>query len=104
MSGLRSAIKASLPESWEYALRKNKVLVRYIEGVYQSLDYRTKGTRRLSNGKPAWKNGITAIKSQFSTLNRIELCLTPEQAKAIGDSNFWNKVNYDADAYQYNHK
>ena len=104
MSGLRGVIKAALPESWEYALRKNKILIRYVEGIYQSLDHRAKGTRRLSNGKPAWKSGIAIVKQKFCIYNRIENCLSYEQEIAIGDGNFWNKVNYDADAYQYNHK
>ena len=104
MNGLKAVIVNMLPESWEYVLRKNKILIKYINGVYQSLDYRTKGTKKLSNGKPAWKNGVIVIKGLFTNNNRMEYCLNSNYAEKIGDYDFWNKLSYEVQEYEFYHK
>ncbi len=104
MSGLRNAIRAVLPASWEYALRKRKILTVFIEGVYKSLDDKEKGTKRLSDGKPAWKHGLTNTVSRIRNARRLDYIMTKENALTIGDNKFWEDVWYDILYYNYNVK
>lgn len=63
MAGLRSVIRAYLPSSWEYILKREKKLLEFIELVYQSQP-------KTYRGKYGWHRGKRNILARFKK-NRI---------------------------------
>ena len=96
MTGLRGVIKARMPESWEYALKKHRIYEKYINGIYDSMGPKMKG-------RYGWKNGARNVEYLFrygKIWEGVNQAILVERFNGVP----WDKINVEIAEYENHHR